>query len=136
MQVLVKEELVEQHSRHSVSSANALADLHSEIAVMRALRHRNIVALLEVRRQPEQHRLAAAAAAAGLGLFTCMAGDALEMHTAGTHSQECTGQLFMNRMSLSTGSVHSHTCPHVGGGGRSAGSARDVLHGGRPCTAT
>ena len=47
-QVLVKGELAERHSRHAARAANALSDLHSEIAVMRALRHRNIVTLLEV----------------------------------------------------------------------------------------
>ena len=50
-QVLVKGELAERHSRHASRSANALSDLHSEIAVMRALRHRNIVTLREVCQQ-------------------------------------------------------------------------------------
>lgn len=44
----MKGELAERHSRHAARAANALSDLHSEIAVMRALRHRNIVTLLEV----------------------------------------------------------------------------------------
>ncbi len=48
LQVLLKDELTWRHSRLASAGSVGLADLRREIAVMRTLRHRNIVSLREV----------------------------------------------------------------------------------------